>query len=49
MVSEIYRQTHSVGIPVCNGDCEQCHGEGEQFPWSLVYTDRHILLVYPLS
>jgi hypothetical protein len=49
MVSEIYRQTHSVGIPVCNEDCEQCQGEGEQFPWSLVYTDRHIPLVYPLS
>ena len=46
MVFRVYRQTYSVGILICNEHREQCQGEGEQFPWSLVYTNEHIPLVY---
>jgi hypothetical protein len=47
MVSKIYQQTHSIGILICNEHREQCQGEGEQFLWSLEYTDRHISSIYP--
>jgi hypothetical protein len=47
MVSRIYRQTHFIGIPICNEHHEQCQGEGEQFLWYLEYTDEYIPSVYP--
>ena len=47
MISEIYQQTHSIGIPVGNEHREWCQGEGTQFSSSLEYIDGHIPSIYP--
>jgi hypothetical protein len=47
MVFGICRRIYFVGIPVRNEHLEQCQGEGEQFQWSLEFTDEYIPLVYP--
>jgi len=46
VVSRIYRQTHSVSIPVCNENHKQCPGEEEQFTWSLEYINGQISSLY---